>query len=139
MSNADQKKGMFSRIETREDALNVVRESSTGFFVLAAIQGGLGFFVAPSLLIDAVAFLVFGAVLRKWHSRTAAVLLLLFSLGSGSVTVMNRLGMMSEGGSNVILAAITLIIAVRAVEATFKLHGSLALQTTAQTAPSIQR
>jgi hypothetical protein len=40
-----------------------------------------------------------------------------------TTTVLNRLGLMSEGGKNVLLAAIMLIVAIRAVEATFKLRG----------------
>jgi hypothetical protein len=39
------------------------------------------------------------------------------------VTVLNRLGVTAEGGKNIFLAVIMLVVAVRAVEATFKLHG----------------
>jgi hypothetical protein len=35
---------------------------------------------------------------------------------------MNRLGLMQQGGKNVILAFIMLVAATRAVEATYKLH-----------------
>ena len=56
-------------------------------------------------------------------SLVAAVLLLLVSLGQSAVTVLNRLGMTQLGGKNIILAVIMVIVAVRAVEATFKLQG----------------
>jgi hypothetical protein len=61
-----------------------------------------------------------------WKSRTAAVLLLWFSGLGVSVAIM-RLGVMLERGANIILALIVLWAAVRAVEATFKLHGKFAV------------
>lgn len=116
------KKGMFSKIETREDALEMTSGAAKGFLFVAALQGVLGAVIAPSALIDAVVLAVLGLILLKSRSRTAAVLLLLVALGEGAVTVLNRLGVM-KGGNNVILAVIMVIVAVRAVEATFKLHG----------------
>jgi hypothetical protein len=79
--------------------------------------------MAPSVLIDAGILALLGLILMKWHSRTAAVLLLLVSLGQATVTVLNRLGVTAMGGKNIVLAIIMVIVAVRAVEATFKLHG----------------
>jgi hypothetical protein len=66
----------------------------------------------------------------KWKARTAAVLLLLLAGLAAVVTVMNKLGIMAEGGTNIILALIVLWAAVRAVEATFKLHGKFAKEST---------
>jgi hypothetical protein len=63
-------------------------------------------------------------MLRVWQSRVAAVLLLLVTGIQGLVTILNRLGVTTQGGTNIILAFIMLVIAVRAVEATFKLHGA---------------
>jgi hypothetical protein len=37
--------------------------------------------------------------------------------------VLNRLGITALGGNNIFLAVIMLVVAARAVEATFKLHG----------------
>jgi len=126
MANTVRKKSLFSRIETREDALKTVRDAAIGFFVLAGLQGLAAFLLAPALLIDATLLLLLGGILMRWRSRTAAILLLLFSMLEGIVTLLNRLGLMSQGGTNVLLAVIMIIAAVRAVEATFKLHGRFA-------------
>ena len=130
MAAAARKRGWFSKIETREDALKVVRDTSSGFFVLAAIQGLLGYVFAPVALIDVAVLLVLGVILRKWHSRVAAVLLLLFPIPSAALTVLNGLGLMEQGGISMTMVAIMLLVAVRAVEATFMLHGRFAAPTT---------
>jgi hypothetical protein len=115
--------GLFAKIESRDDALKTVREASTGFFGLAALQGLIGFFLFPALITDAVMLSVLAFGLRLWRSRVAAVLLLLMTGFGAVVTVLNRIGVTRQGGNNIFLAFIMLVVAVRAVEATFKLHG----------------
>ncbi|HEX6432748.1 MAG TPA: hypothetical protein VFZ87_00830 [Gemmatimonadales bacterium] len=117
------KMGMFTRIESREDAVEMATGAAKGFLFLAVLQAVVGMALAPAALLDAAVLGVLGLILLKSQSRVGAVLLLLVSLGEGVVTVMNRLGMMKSGGNNIILAVIMVIVGVRAVEATFKLHG----------------
>ena len=126
MANQAKKMGLFSRIETREEALRLVRDTAVAFFVLAGLQAVIGYFLAPSVLIDAAVIGILALFLLKGRSRVAALLLLVVSLAEATVTVLNRLGMSSQGGTNVFLAVIMVIAAFRAVEATFKLRGSLA-------------
>jgi hypothetical protein len=126
MADRAKKMGLFSKIETRADALKLTRDASIGFLFLAGLQGVLGAMIAPTMLIDAIILGLLGLILMKWCSRTAAVLLLLVSLGQTGVTVLNRMGVTSSGGKNVFLAVLMLIVAVRAVEATFKLQGRFA-------------
>ena len=126
MASQTKKTGLFSRIETREDALKIVRDAAVAFFVLAGLQALIGYFLAPSILIDAGVIAILDLFLMKGRSRVAALLLLLVSLGEAAVTVLNRLGATSQGGTNVFLAVIMVIAAFRAVEATFKLRGRLA-------------
>lgn len=122
---ADQKRGtgLFSPIVTRDAALKVIRSASFGFFIVAAIQGGVGVFLSPDMLIDATLFAVLAGILLKWKSRIAAVLLLVLSVMAFIVTILNLKAIMAEGGTNIFLAAIVMWISVRAVEATFKLQG----------------
>src|SRR6266566_7361711 len=119
MAEKAAKRGLFSPIKTHEDALKTVRDSAIAFFVLAGLQGLIGAFLAPSILIDAAVLAVLGFILMKRHSRVAAVLLLVLSIGEAIVTVLNRIGATSQGGNNVILAVIMVVVAIRAVEATF--------------------
>lgn len=117
------KPGWFSKIESREEALKVVKDASGGFFVVAAIQGGIGIFLAPSLLFDAAMYASGGYLLRRFNSRLIASALLVFALASAGTTVANRLGAGMGGGNNVILAAIIVWAAIRAVQATVALQG----------------
>lgn len=41
------KNQFFAKITSREEAFAIVKQSAYGFWVVAAIQGGLGMFIAP--------------------------------------------------------------------------------------------
>lgn len=126
MADSGKKQGLFSRLETRDDALKLVRSGSIAFLVLAGLQALIGFFLLPAILIDAAILAVLALIIMKAHSRVAALILLLVAGAEAVVTLLNRIGVMSEGGRNIFLAAIMLILAVRMVEATFKLNGKFA-------------
>ena len=119
MAVTARKKRFFATIDTREDALRVVRNSSIWVFVVAAIQALFGYEFAPALLFDAALLLVLGIIVWRWHSRTAAVLLLLLAMSGAVLAVRN-------GGQTLVLVIIMLIASARAVEATFMLHGRFA-------------
>jgi len=121
MADAVKKQGLFSRIETREDALKLVRDGSIAFLVLAGLQALIGVFIAPGMLLDAAIVAVLALIIWKAQSRVGAVALVLLTGAEAVITVLNRIGAMSSGGSNVFLAIIMLILSIRLVEATFKL------------------
>ena len=123
---ASKKKGFFSKIESRDDALKVVRDTSNAFFFIAILQAALAYLIGLSILFDAVIYAVGGFFLRRFSSRAAAVVLLLLALVGAGVTVANRTGANLGGGNNIVLAVIVLWAGVRAVEATFKLGGRFA-------------
>ncbi len=116
------KKGLFSKIETREDALKIVKDTSTAFFVVAGLQTAASFILGFSILFDAAIYAAGGFFLRRFRSRGAAVVLLLLALVGFGVTLGNRFGANLGGGNNIVLSVIVLWAAVRAVDATFKLH-----------------
>ena len=120
------KRGFFSGIESREDALKVAKDASTAFFLIAGLQALLSFVIGFSILLDAAFYLGGGFFVRRFHSRAAAIVLLLLAGISAAVTVGNRMGADLGGGKNVVLALIVFWAAIRAVEATFKLHGRFA-------------
>lgn len=126
MQQEPKKVGLFSKIESREDALKIMKDSAGGFFVVAAIQAGIGVFLAPSMLANAAILAILSAILRTWKSRVSAVLLLLMSLVMVITTTLTKLGIAQAGGSNIFLALIVLWAAIRAVQATFLLHGRFA-------------
>lgn len=127
-ANAKKKRRIFAPIRSRKDALRAVREYSNGFFVVAAIQGGIGAFLFPGAIVDAVLIAALATVLRKWNSRVAAVLLLMFSTIAVVVTGTNRFGtpVPGSGGRNIVLAVLLFWFAIKSIEATNAIHGKYA-------------
>jgi hypothetical protein len=122
----EKKKGWFSKIQSREDAIKIVKDTSMAFFVVAAIQAGVSFLLGFSGLFDAAIYAVGGFFLRRFNSRAAAIVLLVLVGVVVAVTFANKAGANLGGGTNIILALIVLWAAIRAVDATFKLHGKFA-------------
>ncbi len=77
----------------------------------------------PSLIADAVVIAVLATILFRRRSRVAAVLLLLVSTLILALTILNKMGVTDQGGTNIVVAVICFWAAVRALEATFKLRG----------------
>jgi hypothetical protein len=123
MAEVEKKSGMFSAIRTRDDAEKVAKDCGNCFFIVAAVQGGIGVFVAPSLLFDAAVYGICGCFIRFKESRSAAVIASILSSIGLVVTVLNKMGQSVGGGNNIFLAVIAVIAGARAVEATFKLNG----------------
>jgi len=129
MADARLKKGVFSKIETKDDALKVIRDAAIGFFCVAGLQGGIGFFFAPTLVVDAVVIAVLAFLLIAWKLRTAAVLLLIYAGITTITTVLAKVGVLSQGGTNIGLVLVILWAGIRATEATFKLRGRFAKES----------
>jgi cobalamin synthase len=119
----EKKKGLFAKIESRDDALKVVKDTSMGFFFVAALQIVLSFFLGFFIIFDAVIYAVGGFFLRRYNSRAAAVILLILASVAAGVTFANKAGANLGGGNNIFLSLIILWAAIRAVEATLKLRG----------------
>jgi hypothetical protein len=126
------KKGFFSKLESRQDALRLVKDTSNAFFFIAALQAALAYWIGLSVLLDAAMYAVAAFFLRRFNNRTAAVILLILALLGAGVTLANRAGANLGGGNNIILAVIMLWAAVRAVEATFKLRSMFAQDPTSE-------
>jgi hypothetical protein len=120
---ASEKNGLFYRIESREDALKAIKDASAGFFALAGIQTIAALFLGPGILADAALWAVLAAMLRAWNSRVVAILLMMFSLAVSVITLLNVLGMTDQGGGNVFLVLLVMTASIRALQATFLLHG----------------
>jgi hypothetical protein len=104
----------FSKIETKEQAIQIVHIASIYYFVAAGIQVLLALAIKPILGIDAVIFVVGGIVLRQLNSRIAAVALLIDACIGVLFTLLS--------GGLPILAALGIWVGIRATDATFKLN-----------------
>ena len=114
---------MFAKIESCDDAQKMVKDASYAFYFVAGLQGVLGCFILPSMILDGIVYGVLAFFLHRFGSRIAAVLLFLMACLSLVVTIMNKMGVANQGGGNIFLAVIVLIVSARAIEATFKLRG----------------
>ncbi|MBI2042478.1 MAG: hypothetical protein HYT21_01910 [Candidatus Nealsonbacteria bacterium] len=112
----------FGKIQTRDEAIKVIKDASNGFYFLAALQIVLGYFIMrPEAIIDGAIFAICAFLLRKFNSRVVAIILLLLSIGGLIVTGMNNFGG-GAGGQNLILAVIMIWVSIRAIQATFGLR-----------------
>lgn len=113
----------LSKIETRDDALDVVKVASYAFVFLAALQLVLYLVLdSAGAFVDA-AIMVAGALALRWlHSRAAAAVLCAISCVEALVTLANMFGAHLGVGRNVILAGLMVWVAVRAVQATWALE-----------------
>jgi hypothetical protein len=124
--STDNKKSWLSNIKCREDALKVIKQSSMLFYVLAGLNMVLFFIIGwISILFVAVILALGGFFLRKFYSRIAAVIMLLFALFSLGVAIANTVSS-GSGGIRIIIVMVMLLSAVRAVDAVFILRGRYA-------------
>ncbi len=138
MSEVKKKKTWwFSKIESREDALKVIKGTSIWFFFIATLNLAFAFWMgfysstlSTTVYLDAAigaTYMVGGLFLRLYSSRTVAVFLVIFAAIMAFFVFAFK--------SNVPLALIILWAAIRAVVATFKLHGRFRSDTLASNAP----
>jgi len=118
---------LLSKITDRDSALTVIKETSLVFIIVGIYQAVVYYFVGLNVvLIDAFFYVFLGFSLREWKSRIAAVILLIQTSYAATMTIMHYLGYTDEGGVSIILVVAILFVAIRAIEATFKLHGKFA-------------
>jgi hypothetical protein len=119
----------FTAIQTKEEALKIIKDTSLAFFFVAVLQAAIGIWLATQYpnsgfdvgvtLIDVAIYTVCAAWLRWGRSRTAAIFLLLAATVALGTTIAAHLKII-EGGKNVAVALTAFWIAVKA---TFKLRG----------------
>ncbi|MDH3610021.1 MAG: hypothetical protein OEQ24_12370 [Gammaproteobacteria bacterium] len=129
-NNTKKPVSLLSKITDRDSALKVIKETSLVFIIVGIYQLVVYYLLGHIvILIDAALHIFFGFALREWKSRAAAVILLIQAVIAAVVSIMNHLGYTNEDGVSTILVVAVLFIAVRAVEATFKLHGKYSTDT----------
>ena len=118
----ERKIAWLAKIETRDDALEVVMVASCAFVFLAALQLVLYLVLHSSgALLDAAVLVIGAAALFFMHSRPAAAVLLAVSCVEALATVAKIFGAHPGIGSNVVVAGLMVWVAVRAVQATWAL------------------
>jgi hypothetical protein len=132
----------FSRITTREKALASIRNVSALLVVFAiidaAIAAALMFAHSPylhysandllGLMLSAGIIVLLAGTLRGLNSRIAATLLLLFFIATFLAMAAAGAGKGAPSG-NLFLVVVEIGISIRAMQATFALHGRLAEQS----------
>lgn len=111
----------FRPIETREDASNAIRECTSVLMLVGLMQLSLSWLAGVGTAIDVLVYMPLAALVNRFGSRIAAVLLLLFSLGAVALTVGAPL-LRIDARADLILLAVLLWGSVRAVEGTLAYH-----------------
>ena len=120
------RRGIFALIRSREDALNVVTDSSIVFLLVAVILGALYLIEGERTLLDVGLFGFLGALLWRFRSPAAAIALLLISVMRLFVTLAQILDTGDVNWIFVVITAIAIVASIRAAEATLKLIGRFA-------------
>ena len=117
------RRGIFALIRSRQDALNVVTDTSIVFLLIAAILGALYVMEGERTLLDVGLFGFLGVLLWRFKSPAAAITLLLVSLMRLFVTVAQILDTGEVNWIFVVITAVAIFTSIRAAEATLKLIG----------------
>ena len=113
----------ISKIETRDDALTVLKQGTVAFFFLGALHI-VPFLVLKSYvaLLETTVVVVAAFAMLKLHSRGAAAVLLTLSCAEALVALANIFGARFGAGSSVVLAGLMIWVAVRTAQATSALE-----------------
>jgi K+ transporter len=117
---------LFSKIESTEDALAVVRYVTNAFILIGICFVLVVLFFTQSLAVGSLLYIVFACILRRWPKIYVASLLLAMCLIDAVYTGLTNLGILHGSGGNIFLALGMLILAYRGAEATLALRRTLA-------------
>ncbi|HEX9452395.1 MAG TPA: hypothetical protein VF934_13355 [Burkholderiales bacterium] len=120
------RRGIFALIRSRQDALNVVTDTSIVFLLVAVILAALYLIEGEKTLLDVGLFGFLGALLWRFKSPAAAITLLLVSVMRLFVTLAQILDTGDVNWIFVVITAIAIVASIRAAEATLKLIGRFA-------------
>ena len=122
------KKGFFSKISSYYDALSIIKDTTKALYIIGTLQLITAVFIYMkdfSFLgfSDGIITLVCAYVIRRFHSRFAALISLVFALVMIGIAIIQH-----ASGSAIFLSLIALWAASRALEATIKLKKFKSLQ-----------
>ena len=117
------RRGIFALIRSRQDALNVVTDTSIVFLLIAAILAALYVMEGERTLLDVGLFGFLGVLLWRFKSAAAAITLLLVSVMRLFVTLAQILDTGEVDWIFVVITAVVIVTSIRAAEATLKLIG----------------
>jgi hypothetical protein len=117
------RRGIFALIRSRQDALNVVTDTSIVFLLVAGILAALYLIEGERTLLDVGLFGFIGILLWRFKSPAAAITLLLVSVMRLFVTLAQILDTGEVNWIFVVVTAVVIVTSIRAAEATLKLIG----------------
>jgi hypothetical protein len=120
------RRGIFALIRSRQDALNVVTDTSIVFLLVAVILAALYLIEGVPTVLYAGLFGFFGGLLWRFKSPAAAIALLLESVMWLLLTVTQIIYTGEVDWIFVVITAVAIFTSIRAAEATLKLIGRFA-------------
>jgi hypothetical protein len=120
------RRGIFSIVRSRDDALHVVADAAIAFLAAAAVLAAMAFLKGWQDLADATLYVVLGFLMWRFRSPAAAFALLLVAMMRFFVTVGQAIETGAVNWTYVLVTIVVLFASIRAVEATLKLIGRFA-------------
>jgi hypothetical protein len=124
---------LLRKIETREDAIHVIRNSSNVFYTIAAFDFVVGLIIlfvpyfenldlsiVVIVVTTSITLAVFAYLLRKYKSLLIAVLLLILSILSLIAAIMNAIDIGVQ--ISWFFPALAIFASIRSVQAIHKIH-----------------
>lgn len=122
---ASLKNCLVGPIDSIDQVERNIKETRNGFYFLVGLQIVLSFFIHQNFIIDALIILSLVTILQKNKSRTAAILLFIYSASTIIVTFNNRITH-ENGGQNIYLSLIMTAYSFISIRATFVYHKLIA-------------
>lgn len=133
MSGRDFKETLFGSIDA-ENIDGTIRQLAKAWYFVAALQAALQIFLVwvsaavSANLVDPLICALGGYVLGARKSRAVAVLLFIYALAVGAMTLAAR-GGATSGGTNIVLALVVVVVGWRSVQAAWMYHKLNGLRT----------
>lgn len=115
----------FYALTDQELCKKALKEVAQGFYLLAGLAIIISLFPIEQLKgmwLDGLIYLILALFLHFKQSRVAAVFLVLLAGWACVSSVLNRIGVTHDGGTNIFLAIIMFVYAIRGAQASFCFH-----------------
>ena len=121
-SKFDLREKYFYQLNTQDLCKKALKEVAECFYFIGGLSVVISFLPVSQvkgMWIDGCMYLILALFLHFKQSRVSAVLLIMLSGGALIMTILNKMGITSEGGNNIYLSIISFISAVRGTQASF--------------------
>ena len=105
------------KIENTNQAEKIVKDTAWMFIVVGIIMEIIFFFIFSAIIFDGIIYVILGLLFMKFRNKIMAGILIVAAISSAVVTILNQIGVLDSGGTNVFLALIVAGSTIRSWQA----------------------